>query len=119
MAFDDLTRDRDPYYPTPSSHPSGSSDGPGIVLLLAVAIGVALIMMYYPDGDGRVGVFYTASPTFKTPSPPSESTLPAEPAQKPTTEPTPKPATEPTPDPTTQPNPNPTKEPRPTQAPIQ
>jgi outer membrane biosynthesis protein TonB len=111
MAFDDLTHDRDSYYPTPSSHPSGSSDGQGIVLLLAVAIGVALIMMYYPDGDGRVGVINTASPTFKTPPPPSKSTLPAEP--------TPKPTTEPTPDPTTEPNPNPTHESRPTQAPIQ
>ena len=102
MTFYDRARDRDPYYPT-SSRPSGAFDGTGIVLLLAVAIVVALIMMSDPGGDGRVGVTNTASPTFKTPPPPSESTSPAEP--------TPKPATEP--------NPNPTKEPRPTQAPIQ
>jgi hypothetical protein len=118
MAFDDITRDRDPYSPTPSSRPSGGFDGTGIVLLLAIAIGGVLIMMSYPGVDGHVGLTKTTSPTFKTPPPPSESTSPAEPTPKPITEPTPKPATEPLPDPTTEPTPNPPTEPRPTQAPI-
>ena len=110
MAFYERACDREPYRPALRSWPSAIFDGTGIVL--AAAIGVALIMMSFSTGDAD-----SAGPTFKTPPPPSESTSPGEPTPKPTTEPTPQPATEPTLDPTTEPTPNPTTEPRPTQAP--
>jgi hypothetical protein len=87
MNFYDRTPDRDLCYTTPNSRSSGGFDGSGI-LLLAAALGVALIMMFYP-GDGRVGVTNGASPTFKTPPPPSHSASRAKPTPKPTTEPRP------------------------------
>jgi hypothetical protein len=65
-------------------------------LILAAAIVVALITMFYPGNNGRVGDTNNAGPSVKTVTPsPSPSTSPPVP------------------------NPTPTTEPRPTQAPIQ
>lgn len=59
-------------------------------LMLAAAIVLALIVMFYPGTDGRIGDTNNAGPAVKTVTPaPSPSTSPAVPAPTPTTEPRP------------------------------
>lgn len=59
-------------------------------LILAAAIVIALIAMFYPGSDGRVGDTNNAGPSVRTVTPaPSPSTSPAVPTPTPTTDPRP------------------------------
>lgn len=74
----------------PIDRTTGLWDGTALPLLVAIAIAIALIAMFYPSGDGRVGDTNNAGSPVQTVTPsPSPSTSPTVPTPTPTTEPRP------------------------------
>jgi hypothetical protein len=81
----------DPRHPVPIDRPSfGLWGGTALPLIIAAGIVIAMIVMLYPSGGGRVGDTTNAGPSVQNVNPsPSPSTSPVVPTPTPTTEPRP------------------------------